>query len=89
MNDYRIIEAPTSLAVETEVRKLITAGWEPLGSLAVVTRSDFQPERQVIYVQAMILDRQIFDETISSTSRNDDRRPTLVRRVQSKVGDLR
>ncbi len=54
MKDYRIIEATTSAAVENEVRKLMAVGWEPLGGLRVVTRSDPQQE-QVIYIQAMIL----------------------------------
>jgi hypothetical protein len=53
MQDYNIIEATTSTAVESEVRRLIVAGWKPLGSLAVVTRPE---EGQVIYVQAMTLD---------------------------------
>lgn len=89
MNDYKIIEATTSAAVETEVRQLIAAGWDPLGSLVVVTRSDPQPERQVIYIQAMILDREVFGETFSNSSWDGDRRPTLVNRVPTEVGKLR
>jgi len=53
MQDYNIIEAATSSAVESEVRKLIVAGWKPLGGLAVVTRPE---EGQVICVQAMTLE---------------------------------
>ena len=89
MNDYKIIEATSSAAVETEVRRLIGAGWDPLGSLVVVTRPDPQPQKQVIYIQAMILDREVFGETFSNSSWDGDRRPTLVNGIKAKVGDLR
>jgi hypothetical protein len=56
MKDYNIIEAATSSAVENEVRRLIVAGWKPLGGLAVVTRLEPHLEGQVIYAQAMTLD---------------------------------